>query len=54
MVTIPPSIETYLLTPGISFIVPTSYKVTPASPTIERPGSIPNSGVQYQEAVLQI
>ena len=52
MITIPPSIETYLLISGISLMVPTSYKVTPASPTIDRPGSIPISGASIPRTLI--
>ena len=41
---IPPSTATYLRTPGISLLVPTVYRVVPASPTMLRPGSTQISG----------
>lgn len=33
-------------------MVPTSYKVTPASPTIDRPGSIPISGASIPRTLI--
>src|SRR5690625_7697461 len=42
---IPPSTDTYFLTPSISFWEPISYIVMPASPTIDLPGSIQISGI---------
>src|SRR5690625_3498348 len=41
---IPPSTDIYLRILGISLIEPIVYKVIPALPTIERPGSIQISG----------
>ena len=35
----PPSTATYVRTPGIGLIVPTSYTVTAAPATMARPGS---------------
>ena len=45
---IPPSTATYLRTPGISLLVPTVYRVVPASPTMLRPGSTQISGSSSQ------